>query len=99
MKLNMGDTLRQLRRARNLTQEEVAAQLGISFQAVSKWERNEGYPDITLLPVLARFFGVSASGNMPPHWPGSCPTYTKPVRTRWCTSPTARKSAASQRKR
>ena len=60
MRLNMGDTLRQLRRARNLTQEEVAAQLGISFQAVSKWERNEGYPDITLLSVLARFFGVTA---------------------------------------
>lgn len=60
MKLNMGDKLRQLRRERNLTQEEVAVQLGISFQAVSKWERNEGYPDITMLPVLARYFSTTA---------------------------------------
>lgn len=60
MKLNMGDKLRQLRRERDLTQEEVAADLGISAQSVSKWERSEGYPDITMLPALARYFGVTA---------------------------------------
>lgn len=39
MKLNLGNKLRQLRRERDLTQEEVAADLGISAQSVSKWER------------------------------------------------------------
>lgn len=59
MELKIGENLRKLRRERELTQEEVAAHLGISFQAVSKWERCEGYPDITLLPSLANYFGVS----------------------------------------
>ena len=56
---HMGERLRQLRRARNLTQEEVAQSLGVSFQAISKWERCEGWPDIAMLPALARFFGVT----------------------------------------
>lgn len=60
MKLLIGDKIRILRRERGLTQEELASHLGISFQAVSKWERGEGYPDITLLPALSAYFGVSA---------------------------------------
>lgn len=60
MELCIGVKLRQLRRARELTQEEAAARLGVSFQAISKWERGEGYPDITMLPTLANFYGVSA---------------------------------------
>ena len=59
MELNIGKRLRQLRRERELTQEEVANHLGISFQAISKWERGEGYPDITLLPLIANYFSVS----------------------------------------
>lgn len=50
MELHIGKNIRQLRRERNLTQEEVAAHLGISFQSISKWERGDGYPDITMLP-------------------------------------------------
>lgn len=42
MELQIGARIRDLRRKRNLTQEEVAAHLGISFQAISKWERNDG---------------------------------------------------------
>lgn len=57
--LNIGKMLRRLRRERELTQEEMAGHLGISFQAISKWERGEGYPDITLLPLLANYFSVS----------------------------------------
>lgn len=57
--LQLGETLRRLRRERNLTQETLAAHLGISCQAISKWERSDGYPDITFLPVLARYFGIS----------------------------------------
>ena len=59
MHLIIGERIRQFRREKNLTQEEVAAHLGISFQAVSKWERCDGYPDITLLPALANYFGVT----------------------------------------
>ncbi len=51
MILMIGEKIRKLRRDRNLTQEEVAQHLGISFQSVSKWERGDGYPDITLLPA------------------------------------------------
>ncbi len=60
MILMIGEKIRKLRRDRNLTQEEVAQHLGISFQSVSKWERGDGYPDITLLPALANYFGVTA---------------------------------------
>lgn len=59
MELTIGSKIRELRRERGLTQEEVAAHLGISFQAISKWERSDGYPDITMLPALARYFGVT----------------------------------------
>ncbi len=59
MELMIGDKLKKLRRNRDLTQEEVATHLGISFQAISKWERGDGYPDITMLPTLANYFHVS----------------------------------------
>ena len=59
MELHIGQNIRRLRLERNLTQEEVAAHLGISFQSVSKWERGDGYPDITLLPALSHYFGTS----------------------------------------
>ncbi|MBQ4089857.1 MAG: helix-turn-helix transcriptional regulator [Clostridia bacterium] len=59
MELLIGRNIKRLRRERELTQEEVAAHLGISFQAISKWERGDGYPDITMLPALAGYFGVS----------------------------------------
>lgn len=49
MELIIGEKLKNLRRSKDLTQEEVATHLGISFQAISKWERGEGYPDITML--------------------------------------------------
>ena len=59
MKITLAQNLRKLRRDRDLTQEELAGFLGISYQAISKWERDEGYPDITMLPVLANYFGVT----------------------------------------
>ena len=51
--------IKELRIENNLTQEELAEQLGVSFQAVSRWENDLTYPDITLLPILANMFGVS----------------------------------------
>lgn len=59
MNLHFGETLKVLRKEKNFTQENLANFLGVSFQAVSKWERNESYPDITMLPSIAALFGVS----------------------------------------
>ncbi len=59
MKVNIGDKIRTLRKQRGITQEQLADAVGISFQAVSKWENGIALPDITLAPVLASYFGVS----------------------------------------
>ena len=58
MDMNLGNVIRHLRAEHAVTQEELADYLGISFQAVSKWETGSTLPDITLLPKLAAFFGV-----------------------------------------
>lgn len=50
----IGSRIAQKRKALGLTQEALAAQLGISSQAVSKWENDISYPDIALLPALAK---------------------------------------------
>ena len=52
------EILRQRRLALGLTQEQLAQRLGVSAPAVNKWERNNSYPDITLLPPLARLLEV-----------------------------------------
>lgn len=59
MQLNIGASIRRLRQERNITQEDLASALGVTPQAVSKWERSDGYPDITLLPEIAAYFEVS----------------------------------------
>ena len=57
--MNLGNKIRELRRANNLTQEQLAATLNISAQAVSKWEMGASYPDMTMIPTLAAFFKVT----------------------------------------
>ena len=59
MNIYFSENLKRLRKERNLTQETLADFLGVTFQAISKWERGEGYPDITTLPAIASFFGTS----------------------------------------
>lgn len=51
--------IRECRRKLEMTQEDVANSLGVAPQTVSKWEREETYPDITLLPALANLFGIT----------------------------------------
>lgn len=57
---HFGDRLKKLRKEKGLTQEALAEYLGISYQAVSKWENGLGFPDISLLPALSNFFSTSA---------------------------------------
>ena len=57
--MEIGNKIKQLRYKSGLTQEQLASNLGISAQSVSKWETAVSMPDITLLPLLAREFGVS----------------------------------------
>jgi len=59
MTVKIGKKIRELRKARNLSQEVLAQFLGVSFQAVSKWENDTAMPDIMLIPAIASFFGVS----------------------------------------
>lgn len=59
MTLYIGENLKKQRKLRELTQEQLADILGVSFQAVSKWERGEGYPDIEMLPTIASCFGIT----------------------------------------
>lgn len=55
----IGSIVAELRKERRLTQEQLAKALGVSIAAVSKWECDISYPDITLLPSIATFFDVS----------------------------------------
>ena len=59
MDIYLSEQLKKLRKEKGNTQEDLANHLGISTQAVSKWERDEGYPDITLLPTIAFYYNVS----------------------------------------
>ena len=58
--MNIGTKIRELRRARDMTQDELAELLGVSYQAVSKWETRAACPDLSLIAPLARLFDVSA---------------------------------------
>ena len=57
--MEIGNQIKQLRRRRGITQEVMAQELGVTAQAVSKWERGVATPDIALLPDISAFFGVT----------------------------------------
>jgi|GEM_PF-6481133 len=64
MNITIGENIKRLRREKNVTQEQLAETLSVSTAAVSKWERSETYPDITLLFPLAQYFSVSIDDLM-----------------------------------
>lgn len=57
--MNLGNNILTLRRQRGITQEELAAALGVTAAAVSKWENNYTLPDVLMLGALADFFSVT----------------------------------------
>ncbi len=59
MELKIGESIKALRKQQNRTQENLAEALGITFQAVSRWEMALSYPDMELIPAIAHYFGVS----------------------------------------
>ncbi len=59
MNMKLGEKIRSLRKSRNISQEVLAQYLGVSFQAVSKWENGDNLPDVTMIPAIAAFFEVS----------------------------------------
>ena len=58
--MNIGETIKRLRKQKDMTQEQLADYLNISPQAVSRWEINSTLPDITLIPMLANLFDVTS---------------------------------------
>ncbi len=59
MELKVSENLKRLRKERGITQEELAKRLGVSFQSVSKWERGESEPSLSMIPMIAYLFDVS----------------------------------------
>ena len=59
MNIRIGEKIRTLRKGKNISQEVLAQYLGISFQAVSKWENGDTLPDVAMIPAIAAFFEVS----------------------------------------
>ena len=61
MQNNIGETICQYRQLRKLTQEEFASRIGVTAQAVSKWERGNGLPDVSILSGICKVLGISAN--------------------------------------
>jgi transcriptional regulator with XRE-family HTH domain len=59
MQIRIGENLRKLRIKNELTQEKLAEVFGVSPQAISRWENNTTYPDVTMLPSIANYYNVS----------------------------------------
>ena len=59
MNIKIGEKIKQLRLRDGRKQEDLANALGVSPQAVSRWEANGGYPDMELIPAIANYFNIS----------------------------------------
>lgn len=59
MQVNLGEKIRQLRKRDGRKQEDLAKALGVTSQAVSRWEANGGYPDMGMIPTIANYFHIT----------------------------------------
>lgn len=59
MEITIGNKIKQLRKSCNCTQENMAQAIGVTSQAISRWENGTGYPDIEYIPSIANYFGVT----------------------------------------
>lgn len=59
MNLNIGNKIHELRKVKGITQETLASVLGITGQAISRWEAGGSYPDMEMIPTIANYFGIS----------------------------------------
>ena len=59
MQIEFGEKIRELRKRDGRKQEDLAAALGVTKQAVSRWEANGGYPDMQMLPAIANYFHIT----------------------------------------
>ena len=66
--MTIGTNIKRLRQNKGVTQEALGDVLGVSGQAISKWENESAYPDIMILPKLADFFGISIDELMEYKW-------------------------------
>ena len=67
--VEIGENIKKLRKAKRMTQKEVANQLNVTPQTISKWERNISYPDLDMLVRLSQLFHISTDallGNTKP---------------------------------
>lgn len=58
---NIGEKIKQKRKEKNMTQQELAQKLNITDKAVSKWERNLSYPDISIIPLLCEILDMDTN--------------------------------------
>lgn len=59
MKLTIGENIRSFRRKNDMTQEQLAQRLGVTYQSVSRWENGTTYPDLELLPAISELLSVT----------------------------------------
>lgn len=59
MKLTLGEKIKELRKRDGRKQEDLATALGVTNQAVSRWEKDGSYPDVEMIPAIANYFGVT----------------------------------------
>lgn len=59
MRLPISQVIKRLRKEKNITQEELAKVLNVTYQSVSRWENDLAYPDVELIPLIASYFNVT----------------------------------------
>ena len=95
MEQTLGKRIMENRKRLNLTQDKLAEKLDVTAQAVSKWENDQSYPDITMIPKLAEIFGIStdellglrSSGNVNLRKEGMATRKSRLISASMCSSP------------